>query len=895
MATYEDAITALRAADEAGNTEDATRLAQIAQNLKPNPRLDRKEAAAVRQTPKPPAEEEPDLAGAAARTLGRVGHGEDSEGHGLAAGIGENALSAVTAVGGGLYGAARAAATAPFIGVDKAMEGGAKAAEDLTYKPRTQSGKDVATLLTQPITMAGNVIGGALDKAATYEARKLGEIGGMPASPETQMKFGAAGRTAGENVIPAALAVAPLPKAAEGLVRGRVPPAAGAADVAGALAQDKPVPGKDYSPLRTLTPEEEARYRQLKDYKPTLGQVQRNTAQMTFEEQEALRAGTKTGAAGKPTAIESTRSDLNEQLADQNKKLADNLRALSTKKGPTKPEDLGTLIQNSAETKRAANAKALSDDLNGMSGHPKADVSDSEVGTAIQRSAGTKLKASKADVKALYDDAKATEGAKKAPVKTLDDYFAENETEEINNTALSALHAKWNKIKPKPPAAPPAPPAILDASGKPMRPSSPAPATPPAQMTIGDLDQLYKAAGDAGDSTVPKTMRTANAVKEIIRNLQDQYGGPKYQAARAKRNQQGLEFEEQGGVSRAVAEATRTDMKVDASQLPNKILKGSVEDLKQTLNTLNRDIRPGSTATRAIDNTAVTGLRQKALNMLQDNPKSIPRENVEALFGKSAADSIYKKMADAEAKTKAETSHADKSIDPSLLPDKIIHGTVEDLKRTMATLNRTSRTGTETTRMADSSAVNGLKQHAINSILEEASGTVDAKGVPSIKPVQFRRALDKIGRDNLEVLFDKETAAKMYQLADDAEKLKVKPTRAGGSDTMSRAQVILDKDFTNRAAYLMENVARKFTGGMVMGSIRWAREAGANLLKSKHELENATEARHPTRASAAETAELAKPVNKELSQLRWANRKKMAPGPAAAALTMDKKKETASP
>jgi hypothetical protein len=835
-------------------------------DIHPNPKQERKAAAAVRQTPKP-QDDEPDLAGAATRTLGRIGHGEDSEGHGLAAGVAETALSGVTAPIGGLAGLA----ALPFVGPEKA----AKVSESLTYKPSTQSGRDVAALLTEPIRMGGEKVGEIVGEAGRSMAESVG------ASPQTQQKIEGAGRSIGEAAIPIAMV-------GKGLARPTP-------------KELPPVPGKDYSPLRALTPDQEARYRDLKDYKPTLGQVTRNAAQMTFEEQESLRAGQKppeAKASGEPT-IESTRSDLNEQLADQNKKLADNLRKLSTQKGPTKAADLGGLIQQSANTKRAANAKALADDLNKMSGHPKADVSDSEVGTAIQRSADAKLRARKADVKLAYDDAVKTEGGNKAPISDLDAYFEKHKTEEIANPALAQLHAKWNEIRPKPPkapAAPPAPPAILDASGKPIaRPAAPAPETPPLTISIKDLDQLYKAAGRAGKPTDPTTLRVANEVKDVIRGLQDQHGGPKYQAARAMRNQQGLEFEEQGGVNRIVKEASRTDTAVDASQLPAKILKGSVEDLKQTLNTVGRDVRPGSTATRVIDNTAISGLRQKALNMLQNDPKSIPRENVDTLFGKTKSAEIYKKMADAEAKTKAETSHADAAVDASTLPDKILRGTTEDLKKTLATLNRSGRTGTETTRMADASAVNGLKQHAINSVLEEASGAVDAKGVRTISPTKFRNALDKIGRDNLEVLFDKATADQMYKIADDAELLKVKPQRAGGSDTANRTQVILDKAFTNRAAYVMEQVAKKFTGGFISGSIRWAREAAANFNKSQHELENATEARFPTRASAKETAALAKPVKQEISRIRMQDAKKRAAPAAAAALTMNKKRETATP
>lgn len=823
-----------------------------------NPRLDRKEAAVKRQPPPEPEEE------GFLPALKRFSKGGTLTG--LAAGVGENVLSAATASMGGLAGAL----VAPF-----GKEGsGAKVSSEMTYQPRTRVGKDIATLLSEPVRAAGEVVGSIASEAGTDMARSAG------VSPETQGKIGAAAQTVGENVIPMAMA-------ARGLTRP-----AGAAERA-------PIPGKQYSPLREFTPEQEARYQSLKDYNPTLGQVQRNAAQMTFEEHEAQAAGTKPPPAKKgkeKTTIEGVRSDLNEQLADQNKALTDKLQKFSAGKGPVQEAELGQLIQASASTKAAANAADLSARLNRFSGRLDPAVTDAEVGGAIQTSAQTKLAAKKADTSALYKAAEESpEAAKVVDVGEMKKFFDDNKTAEVNNTALKSLHAKFNELLGREPKVE-ATGGKNAIAGKYRSAVTPASIPPPPGLPLGTLNELYKAATNALDPAVAPSKLVVGQIKDIIRKLENEHGGDLYKKARTSRNEQGLEFQDQGGVARVVGEASRTDMKIDASQLPDRLLRGTPEDLRQTMNTLQRDVRPGEKHTAQTDETAISGLKQKAINTISEKGiDAIPKANLDVLFGPEQAGKIRKLVEDSAAKTKAETSHSDKAMDASLLPDKILNGTVEDLTRTVSTLNRGVRTGTETTRLADQKALAGLRQKAIEDILTKSQGASDAKGLGNrvISPGAFKDSIEKIGKPKLEILFGKEDAAKILKLADDAELLKVKPSKVSGSASVSNAQIVLDKEFTNRAAYALENVAKKVSSGMIMGTVRLAREKIVSMAKSSNELNNALEARHPTRASPETFRDLKAEARKQHRQLAMEE----APGrlaktaPAIAMQTQDDKRK----
>lgn len=209
----------------------------------------------------------------AARKMIKLGDEAQKEGlGGLAKGAAEAGLSALTGIAssaaGGVLGGLRTGYNlATGEGLDKATQRGAetiaKVQQAGTYQPRSNTGQ----LLTDVIGTAGEVpgkIGGAVG----------GIVGGALGGDVGERRGEAIGEAA-----PGVLA------AVEGL-RGSVGSARQAAQ-----RERAPIPGKDVSPLRDLSPEESARMQRMtqQGIKPTLGQVTRDPTQFRFEEQTAKK------------------------------------------------------------------------------------------------------------------------------------------------------------------------------------------------------------------------------------------------------------------------------------------------------------------------------------------------------------------------------------------------------------------------------------------------------------------------------------------------------------------------------------------------------------------------------------------------------------------------------
>lgn len=177
--------------------------------------------------------------------------------------------------------------------------------EALTYEPRTGAGKNVSGMAALPIEVANDLLG------------RGGEIVGEAAGDA------AAGRTIGENAIPAALAVA----GARNLARNPV-------------AKEPPVAGRDYTPLRQMSMEEEARYRRQKGQgvQPTLGSVTRDPAQVRFEQQTAATE------AGAP---------LHQRATENDAALVNVAKGIKEQPGPVGPNIKGSRDQSAADTGRA--------------------------------------------------------------------------------------------------------------------------------------------------------------------------------------------------------------------------------------------------------------------------------------------------------------------------------------------------------------------------------------------------------------------------------------------------------------------------------------------------------------------------------------------------------------
>ncbi len=203
--------------------------------------------------------------------------------------------------------------------------------EALTYEPRSEGGRAVSSAVSLPVEVANKLLGhggAAVGRAAGDEA---------------------AGETIGENILPAGLAMA----GARGLVKSPTKEA-------------PPVAGKDYSPLRQFSMEEEERYRRQKGQgvQPTLGSVTRDPAQVRFEGQTAA---TEAGAPLHQRAIENDAA------------LVRGIKGVKEQPSPVGPNIAGSRDTSAADTgrgvRRAVEAKKAAKDQEVNEAYDKARAS----------------------------------------------------------------------------------------------------------------------------------------------------------------------------------------------------------------------------------------------------------------------------------------------------------------------------------------------------------------------------------------------------------------------------------------------------------------------------------------------------------------------------------------
>lgn len=241
----------------------------------------------------------------------------DSRREKVSLGLLETAASAVTGLAsstaGGLAGLARTAYNlAAGESLDKATELGAKTLhgvqEAATYQPRTSIGKLGNEVLSAPFNAAKDIagtVGGKVGEGYGMIA-DLAENGGIDGRDVNQGAGARRGRIAGEELGRVAVDV--------GAIEASRRQAMQVANKAGMRVKE-PEPGKDFTPLRDLTPEDRIRMQRQTDLgqKPTLSSVTRDPEQFRFEDQigkttdgSALRTRELDNNAAMIKAIEDT-------------------------------------------------------------------------------------------------------------------------------------------------------------------------------------------------------------------------------------------------------------------------------------------------------------------------------------------------------------------------------------------------------------------------------------------------------------------------------------------------------------------------------------------------------------------------------------------------------------
>lgn len=397
-----------------------------------------------------------------------------------AMGAGETALQmatgAIATPLAGLYGLYKTATSGPEAGA-QAVE---KTQRALTYEPKSSAGQLASEMASLPMTLANEYLG----KAGGYVGEKFGNE--------------SLGQTIGESALPVATALY-----------------GGKAMMKSANAPKTRVPesGKDYTPLRELTPEQEARYQQQKrvGVNPTLGSVTRDPEQFRFEEQTAkMPAG----------------------------------RALREREVET----------------NAALAKAV-EDTDKMREGRRTTENTREVGQSVARALETKAKDSLENVSALYKAARDSGETKAAvDVKPIERWLKDHEAEATSVPEIRSVSSKLDALK---------------AAGK-------------GQVTIDDLENLYKAAGQLGEpgKASGKFMRD---VKDLINKTTEGAGGDLYRDARAARLRHAFEFEDRSAIANLIEKkaGSRTDYKTANEDVFRKtVVNSSLTELQDVTNSL---------------------------------------------------------------------------------------------------------------------------------------------------------------------------------------------------------------------------------------------------------------------------------------------------------------------
>lgn len=213
-----------------------------------------------------------------------------------------------------------------------------------TYQPRTGQGKLGQELMNVPLN------------AVSQGMRSVGgDVGGALGN-----------RAAGEAIGGAAPAIAATLASGAGVLRG--------AGEAAAIPKE-PMPGRDFTPMRDLTPEQMVRFKNLisQGIKPTLAQITRDPEQWRFEEQTGAQTQTNSGQALHQRAMD-TNDALIKAVDEADKSIkgkpttateaqtGHSIASALEKKAQAAKANINSLYENarnSGETKQNVNSKAL--------------------------------------------------------------------------------------------------------------------------------------------------------------------------------------------------------------------------------------------------------------------------------------------------------------------------------------------------------------------------------------------------------------------------------------------------------------------------------------------------------------------------------------------------------
>jgi len=288
-----------------------------------------------------------------------------------------------------------------------------------------------------------------------------------------------------------------------------------------------------------------------------------------------------------------------------------------------KPEMAAPIIEL-----KKAQSKAIVDQFEKLAGETGAEYADPtayrKVGSIVDNAIVKEFDAKKAKVDKAYQAARDS-GETKQVVDTtkLDQYLTFVQPEAIAVPEINSIKAKLETLK----------------------------AAKNGQVTIDDLENLYKVAGQLGKKGDPSGVFMGD-IKKVINEVTEGTGGDLYRAARAQRSQLGKQFEDTYRVAKLLGEkGGYADRAVALDDVfKHVVLDGSLEEMRTVTKLLKKGGSEGQQAYAELQGQTVQYLKdqltknasgQLSFAKLKTALEGLDREGkLDYMFGKTGRDTL---------------------------------------------------------------------------------------------------------------------------------------------------------------------------------------------------------------------------------------------------------------
>jgi len=277
---------------------------------------------------------------------------------------------------------------------------------------------------------------------------------------------------------------------------------------------------------------------------------------------------------------------------------------------------------------KAGQKKAIVDQFERLAGETGAEFADPanarQIGTIVDKAMVNAFDAKKTKVDQAYQLARDS-GETKQVVDTtkLDQYLTFVQPEAIAVPEINSIKAKLEVLK----------------------------TAKNGQVTIDDLENLYKVAGQLGKKGDPSGVFMSD-IKKIINEVTEGTGGDLYRAARAQRNQLGKEFEDTYRVAKLLGtKGGYADRAVALDDVfKHVVLDGSLEEMRTVTKLLKKAGPEGQQAYKELQGQTIEHLKDQltknasgelSFAKLKTSIEQLDREGkLQYMYGKAGRDKL---------------------------------------------------------------------------------------------------------------------------------------------------------------------------------------------------------------------------------------------------------------